>query len=104
MTGRGLQSNQDTCPVKALEQYIAAAEIDLGEDMPLFRALSSSRPTSKVRRQGLSYRRAREIVKDAFKDTTDVSCISLQVSGLEEPPLPLMQALMIDFLRGMVVG
>ena len=25
------RSNQDTCPVKALEQYIAAAKIDLGE-------------------------------------------------------------------------
>ena len=37
----------------------------------------SPRCTSKVRRQGLSYRRAREIVKDAFKDITDVSCISL---------------------------
>ena len=71
------RSNQDTCPVKALEQYIAAAKIDLGEDLPLFRALSSSRSTSKVRRQGLSYSRAREIVKDAFKDITDVSCISL---------------------------
>ena len=47
------RSNQDTCPVKALEQYIAAAKIDLGEDLPLFRALSSSRSTSKVRRQGL---------------------------------------------------
>ena len=57
------RSNQDTCPVKALEQYIAAAKIDLGEDLPLFRALSSSRSTSKVRRQGLSYSRAREIVK-----------------------------------------
>lgn len=71
------RSNQDTCPVKALEQYIAAAKIDLGEDLPLFRALSSSRSTSKVRRQGLSYSRAREIVKDAFKDITDVSYISL---------------------------
>ena len=71
------RSNQDTCPVKALEQYFAAAEIDLGEDLPLFRALSSSRTTPKVRRQGLSYSRAREIVKDAFKDITDVSCISL---------------------------
>ena len=25
------RSNQDTCPVKALEQYIAAAKIDLGQ-------------------------------------------------------------------------
>ena len=71
------RSNQDTCPVKALEQYIAAAKIDLGEDLLLFKALSSSRSTSKVRCQGLSYSRAREIVKNAFKDITDVSCISL---------------------------
>ena len=47
------RSNLDTCPVKALEQYIAPAEIDLGEDLPLSRALSSSRSTSKVRRQGM---------------------------------------------------
>ena len=65
------QSNQDTCPVKA------AAEIDLGEDLPLFRTLSSSRSTSKVRRQSLSHSRAREIIEDAFKDITDFSCISL---------------------------
>ena len=80
MTGRWVaiaRSNQDTCPVKALEQYIAAAEIDLGGDLPLLRALSSSRSTSKVQCQGLNYSRAREIVKDAFKDITDVSCISL---------------------------
>ena len=72
------RSNQDTCPVKALEQCIAAAEIDLGEDLPLFRPLSSSKSTSKVRRQGLSNIRAREIVKDTFKNITDVSCISLR--------------------------
>ena len=62
------RSNQDTCHVKALEQYIAAAKIDLGEDLLLFKALSSSRSTSKVRCQGLSYSRAWEIVKDDFKD------------------------------------
>ena len=43
----------------------------------MFRALSSSRSTFKVRCQGLSYSRALEIVKDAFKDISDVSCISL---------------------------
>ena len=36
------RSDLETCPVKALEQYIAAAEIDLSEDLPLFRALVSS--------------------------------------------------------------
>ena len=71
------RSNQDTCPVKALEQYIAAAKIDLGQDLPWFRALSSSRSSFKVRCQGLNYSRAREIVKDAFKDITYVSSISL---------------------------
>ena len=52
-------------------------EIYLGENLPLFRALSSCRSTSKVRRQGLSYSRVREIVKDTFKDITYVSGISL---------------------------
>ncbi|KAK2555679.1 hypothetical protein P5673_022706 [Acropora cervicornis] len=55
--------------------------IDLDEYLPLFRALSSSRSTSKVGRQGLSYSRAREIVKDAFKDISNISCISLQFQG-----------------------
>ena len=72
-----VRSIQDTCPVKAVGQYVAAAKIDLDEDLPLLRASLSSRSTSKVRRQGLSYSRAREIVKDAFKDISDVSCISL---------------------------
>ncbi|KAL9950751.1 hypothetical protein ACROYT_G043306 [Oculina patagonica] len=71
------RSDRETCPVKALEQYIAAAKIDLCEDLPLFRALSSPRSTSTVRCQGLSYTSAREIVKDAFKDITDVSRIRL---------------------------
>ena len=44
----------------------------------MFRPLSSSKSTSKVRRQGLSNIRAREIVKDTFKNITDVSCISLR--------------------------
>ena len=77
------RSNQDTCPVKTLEQYIAAAKIDLGEDLPLLRALSFSRSTSKVRCQGLSYSRAREIVKNAFNAITDI-CISLKKTVLRK--------------------
>ena len=62
-----------------MEQYIATAENDLGEDLPLF----------GVRRQGLSYSRTREIVKDAFKrDITEVSFVSLQSLRGEEPQLP----------------
>ena len=57
---RDARSNQDACPVKTLEQCITVAKIDLAEDLPLLRALSSSRSTSKVRRQGLSHSRARE--------------------------------------------
>ena len=38
--------NQDTCPVKALEQYIAAAKIDLGEGLPS--AFSYFRPNSEL--------------------------------------------------------
>ncbi|KAL9950992.1 hypothetical protein ACROYT_G043578 [Oculina patagonica] len=70
------RSDRETCPVKALEKYIVAAKIDLCEELPLFRALSSPQSTSKDSRS-LSYTRAREIIKDAFKDITDVSCISL---------------------------
>ena len=37
------RSGQETCPVRALERYIAAAEIDLSEDLSSSRVLSSSR-------------------------------------------------------------
>ena len=63
--------------MKDLEHYIAAADVDLNEDLPLFRALSSPRTVTKVWRHGLSYIRAREIIKDGFTDTTDVPSISL---------------------------
>ena len=71
------RSDRETCPVKGLERYIAAADIDLSEDLPLFRALSSPRSLTKVRRHGLIYTRAREIIKDAFRDITDISSLSL---------------------------
>ena len=58
---------------KALEEYISAAQIDLSEDLPLFRALATPRSKEMVR----SYTRARELVKDAFKGLTDVSKLSL---------------------------
>ena len=62
------------CPVKALEEYISAAQIDLSEDLPLFRALASPCSKEMVRSQGIS---SRELVKDAFKGLTDVSKLSL---------------------------
>ena len=37
------RSELPTCPVKALEEYISAAQIDLSEDLPLFRALATPR-------------------------------------------------------------
>ena len=64
-----------TCLVKALEDYISAAQINLSEDLSLFRALAT--PRSKVRSQGISYTRARELIKDAFRDIKDVSKISV---------------------------
>ena len=66
-----------TCPVKALEDYISAAQINHSEDLPLFRALATPRSKEKVRSQGISYTRARELIKDAFRDIKDVSKISV---------------------------
>lgn len=71
------RSDLPTCPVKALEEYISAAQIDLSEDLPLFRALATPRSKEMVRSQGISYTRARELVKDAFRGLTDVSKLSL---------------------------
>ena len=68
--------DKDTCPVAALERYLTAAEIKLDEDLSLFRALAPPRSSAKVRQHGVSYSRAREIVKEAFKDITDISKIS----------------------------
>lgn len=66
-----------TCVVKALEDYISAAEINLSEDLPLFRALATPRSKEKVRSQGISYTRARELITDAFRDIKDVSNVSV---------------------------
>ena len=71
------RSDLPTCPVKALEAYVSAAQIDLSEDLPLFRALATPRSKAMVRSQGISYTRARELVKDAFRGFTDVSKISV---------------------------
>lgn len=71
------RTGQVTCPVMALEKYILAAGLCLDDDLPLFRALASGSSSCKVRPQGISYTRARELVKDAFRDITDVSKISL---------------------------
>ena len=42
------RSDKETCPVKALERYIAAADIVFSEDLSLFRALSSPRSVTNV--------------------------------------------------------
>lgn len=67
------RTGKDTCPVSALEKYVKAAKIEMDQELPLFRALTRF----KVRSQGISYTRARELMKEAFKDITDVSKISL---------------------------
>ena len=66
------RTGQVACPVMALEKYISAAGLCLDDDLPLFRALASGSSCHKVRPQGISYTRARELVKDAFRDITDV--------------------------------
>ena len=71
------RSDLPTCPVKALEAYISAAQIDLFEDLPLFRALATPRSKEKVRSQGIRNTRARELVKDAFRGLTNVSKIGV---------------------------
>ena len=58
-------SDLPTCPVKALEAYVSATQIDLSKDLPLFRALATPRSKEMVRSQGISYSKAHELVKDA---------------------------------------
>ena len=42
------RSGKVTCPVAALERYLAAAGIKLDEDLPLFRALAPPKSSVKV--------------------------------------------------------
>ena len=67
------RSDLPICPVRALEEYISGAQIDLSEDLPLFRALATPWPKEMVRSQGISYTRAPELVTVAFRGLTDVS-------------------------------
>ena len=71
------RSDLPTSPVSALEEYISGAQIDLSEDVPLFRALVTPRSKEMVRSQGINFTRARELVMDAFRGLTDVSKLSL---------------------------
>ena len=71
------RSDGATCPVGALEEYVRVAGLDLGEELPLFRALGSRSCARKVRGQGISYSRVRELIQEAFKDITDVSKIGV---------------------------
>ena len=92
--------------MKALERYLAAAEIDLEEELPLFHAIAAPGSSSKVRRQGICYTRAlaRELVKEAFDGITDTSRIS--VHSLRAGGLPQLRMLVfrIDFSKDMADG
>ena len=74
------RSDLPTCPVKALEEFISAAQIDLSGNLPLFRALATW-SKEMVRSQGISYTSAYELVKDALRGLTDVSKLSLHSLG-----------------------
>ena len=71
--------------VKTLKACISAAQInaqiDLSEDLPLFRVLATPWSKEKVRSQGISYTRVRELVKDAFRGLRDVSKIGVHNLG-----------------------
>lgn len=71
------RSGKVTCPVAALERYLAAAGIKLDEEFPLFHALAPPKSSVKVCQHVISYTRARALVKEALKDITDASKISL---------------------------
>ena len=71
------RTGRKTCPVKALERYFTAAEIGLEEELPLSRAIAAPNSSSKARRQGISYTRARDLVKKDFDGITDTSSIGL---------------------------
>ena len=87
-----------------MEEYISAAQIDLSEDLPLFRALATPRSKEMVRSQGISYTRARELVKDAFRGLTDVSKLSLHSLRAGGPPQQLMPEFLTDYSNVMDVG
>ena len=71
------RTSKITCPVSALEKYLEVANIKADEEGPVFRSLAPPNSSGKVRKDGISYTRARELVKEAFEGITDVSKISL---------------------------
>ena len=58
-----------------LQQCITASGKP-SEDLPLFRALSTLRFSTKFRRESISYSKVREIAKNPFKAFTDVFHVS----------------------------
>ena len=71
-----VRSDLSNCPVKALEDYISAAQIDLSEDLPLFRSFAPPRSIERVRSQGISYTKARDLIEDAFIEFADFTKIT----------------------------
>ena len=72
---RGSLSRGQTCQLVQSRTWRTTSRRlkSISEDLPLFRALATPWSKEKVRSQWISYTRARELVKDAFRDITDVS-------------------------------
>lgn len=74
------------CPVAVLRRYIQAADIDLSNQLPLFRPLTKKKLGYTLRNGKLSYTRYKEIFKDASKDVgydpKDYGLHSLRSGGI----------------------
>ena len=73
------KTSTPTCPVGLLSRYIQALNVNLEEDVYLFRALKYLRKTKtyafRVKNEPIKYTRAREIILEAFKGVgLDVKC------------------------------
>ena len=59
-----------------------AAQIKLSDDLPLYRTLATLPSKERVQSQEISYTRARELIKDAFRDFAGRFEARISVSNL----------------------
>ena len=94
------RSEECTCPVGMLEQYITRAEIDLSSELHLFRGISHTKKGEKLRVTSISYTRLREIVKTKLEeigvDGGKYGLHSFRAGELWQLPTTVFQ---IDFLN-----
>ena len=101
------RANSKLCPVAMLERYCALGGVTGDQEKFLFRGITTTKTTSKLRKSGgLSYTRAREVMLEMLEaiglDKRLFGLHSLYVQA--EPQLQPMLVWLTGFSRDMVDG